>query len=64
MQPHLQVHHGLVSVHPSSNHTITSPTAAKYKLWHLYNCAVKDTLDLEPQTQIKDGPHGLHQNLK
>jgi hypothetical protein len=59
MQPHLQVHHGLISVYPSSNHTITSPIIAKYKSWHLHNCAVKDTLDLESQTQIEYGPHGL-----
>lgn len=53
MQPHLQVHPGfIILVYISSNHAITSPIIAKYKLLHLYNCEEKDTSDLASQTQI------------
>lgn len=53
MQPHLQLHPGfIISVYISSNHALTSPIIAKYKLLHLYNCAEKDTSDLASQTQI------------
>lgn len=56
MQPHLQVHHGLIIlVYISSNHALTFPIITKYKTWHLYNCAVKDTSDLASQTQIQQG---------